>query len=86
MQSVGPEMWDLPYSYEIEAEGDVDGFTRQISFSGDFTVRVQHDNFCPLCFILQMSNLHRRDRGFGLTDNTIFYGPIHTNDRFNFCA
>jgi len=81
--SVGPDMWDFPYNFNIGSSGTVSSLTRNIIFEGDFTVRVQRDNFARYALF---TDHHRLESGTTVwfTDKTDFTGPVHTNERFSF--
>lgn len=79
----GPETWDFPYAYRINATSAVAGVSQQASVFGDFTVRVQKDNFAKYALF---TNSQTTPSGgtVWFTDKTNFAGPVHTNGRFNF--
>jgi len=80
---VAVDMWDFPFNYQIEATGSVSGITNTISLTGDFTVRVQRDNFAKYALF---TDHHTMENGgiVWFTDTTNFAGIIHTNERFSF--
>ncbi|MEW5895478.1 MAG: DUF4900 domain-containing protein [Candidatus Omnitrophota bacterium] len=82
---VAPDMWDFPYNYKIEATGQVTGTSKTITLTGDFTIRVQRDNFAKYALF---SAHHRTPSGtiVWFTDTTNFAGPIHTNEHFSFAG
>ncbi len=75
--------WDFPYIYQIEATGGSGGLSKRILLNGDFTIRVQKDNFAKFALF---TNEQETPSGTNVwfTDNTNFDGPVHTNKRFNF--
>jgi hypothetical protein len=82
-QTVGEDMWDFPYNYIIEATGSVETTSRVVVLRGDFTVRIQRDNFARYALF---TDHHRLEGGTPVwfTDKTHFYGPVHTNERCSF--
>jgi hypothetical protein len=58
------------------------GYYRNVAVNGDFTVRVQRDNFARYALF---TNTQTTPGGSNVwfTSNTNFNGPIHTNGRFN---
>lgn len=80
---VSPDVWDLPYNYKISSTGTAVGVARKVITSGDFTVRVQHDNFARFALF----DVHHGTPSGGkvwFTSRTDFSGPVHTNDQFRF--
>ena len=80
---VAEDTWDFPYNYLIEAIGDVSSTLRDVICRGNFTVRVQRDNFARYALF---TDHHRLESGTTVwfTDKTHFYGPVHTNERYAF--
>ncbi|MFH1360304.1 MAG: DUF4900 domain-containing protein [Candidatus Omnitrophota bacterium] len=83
---VNVDTWDFPYFYRIETTGLISGVKRTISLLGDFTVRVQRDNFAKFALFTDIHTLKPEDGGNNVwfTDKTNFAGPLHTNQRYNF--
>ncbi len=81
--SAGADAWDFPFSYKVLARGISAGQSNDIATSGDFTVRVQRDNFAKFALF---TNDQTTPSGTNVwfTDKTNFSGPVHTNTRFNF--
>jgi len=81
--SVGVDTWEFPYNYKIAAIGTVESTPREVMLKGDFTVRVQRDNFARYALF---TDHHRLESGgtVWFTNKTHFYGPVHTNDNFSF--
>ena len=82
---VAQDMWDFPFNYKIETAGAVAGTSKTISLLGDFTVRVQRDNFAKYALF----TVHHGTPSGGtvwFTDGTNFAGPIHTNERFSYAG
>lgn len=80
--TVTSDTWDFSYDYQIESTGDYGGITREVLLSGDFTVRVQKDNFAKYALFTNSQTMPGGTNVW-FTDNTNFAGPIHTNGRFN---
>ncbi len=76
-------IWDFVYDYTINSSGAVSGISRAMSLTGDFTVRVQRDNFAKYALF---TDHHALPSGTTVwfTNSTDFAGPIHTNERFSF--
>lgn len=81
--NITAESWDFPYKYRINSTGDYKGTTRKISLIGDFTVRVQKDNFAKYALFTDHHGMPSGDTVW-FTDKTNFAGPIHTNDQYSF--
>jgi len=81
--TVTSSIWDFPYFYRIEATGSVNGIPRDFILSGDFTVRVQHDNFAKYALFTNAQTLPDGTNVW-FTNKTNFSGPLHTNARYNF--
>ncbi len=81
--SVGTDAWDFPYTFRVEATGTSGSITTKVVVNGDFTVRVQRDNFAKFALF---TNRQQMPSGTNVwfTDKTNFAGPVYTNDRFNF--
>jgi hypothetical protein len=80
--SVTTDKWDFLYAYRIDSTSTTGTLTSEVSVSGDFTVRVQKDNFAK--FSLYTNNQQYNGDRVWFTSRAAFYGPVHTNDRFNF--
>ncbi len=76
------DQWDFPYYYRIETTGTATG-VRKVAVSGDFTVRVQRDNFAKYALF---TDHHTLPSGTPVwfTSFTNFAGPLHSNDQLNF--
>ncbi len=81
--AVGTDIWDFPFYYRIEAAGVSGDENSDIVLNGDFTVRVQRDNFAKFALF---TDHHGMPSGTTVwfTDKTSFAGPIHTNERYSF--
>lgn len=81
--TVATDLWDFSYYYRVEATGNVEDATRKVLLAGDFTVRVQKDNFARFALFTDHHGLPSGTPVW-FTDKTNFAGPIHTNERYNF--
>jgi hypothetical protein len=81
--SAGTDAWDFPFRFEINSVGSDGGKSTQVLVNGDFTFRVQRDNFAKFALF---TNTQTTQAGSNVwfTNQTNFSGPVHTNDRFNF--
>lgn len=81
--AVAQDIWDFPYDYKIESTGEIRGSSKIVTLAGDFTVRVQKDNFAKYALF---SDHHTMKDGTTVwfTSNTNFKGPVHTNEQFSF--
>lgn len=77
------DLWDFPFYYTIQATGNESGISRKVQLSGDFTVRVQRDNFAKFALFTDHHGLPSGTPVW-FTDKTDFAGPIHTNERYSF--
>jgi Tfp pilus assembly protein PilX len=81
--AVGTDKWDFSYVFRIQSNGDVGSLSSQIDVMGDFTVRLQKDNFAKFALCTDSQNSPQGNRVW-FTSRTNFYGPVHTNDVLNF--
>ncbi len=81
--AAGSDAWDFPYSYRVQTTGTSGGAANSIMLSGDFTVRVQKDNFAKFALFTNTQSTPTGSEVW-FTNKTNFAGPVHTNDRFNF--
>ncbi len=81
--AVNSSVWDFPYNFRIESSGNPGNFPRKILIHGDFTVRVQKDNFAKYALFTNTQTLPSGTYVW-FTNRTNFAGTIHTNARFNF--
>ncbi|MFZ5801183.1 MAG: DUF4900 domain-containing protein [Candidatus Omnitrophota bacterium] len=81
--AVATDTWDFPYTFTINALGTSSTARRRVLLTGDFTVRVQKDNFARYALF---TNHHSMPSGTTVwfTNNTNFSGPLHTNERYSF--
>lgn len=79
----GPDKWDFPYYYRLQTTARIGGTVRKVLLAGDFTVRVQRDNFAKYALFTNRQTMPSGTEVW-FTNRTNFSGPIHTNDRFNF--
>jgi len=82
-ETVNPDVWDFSYNFVIDSDGQAAGNTKNVIIDGDFTVRVQKDNFAKYALFTNIQELPNGDYVW-FTDNTNFAGPVHTNEMFNF--
>lgn len=80
---VQTDVWEFSFVYLIVSNSSLGSLNKQIVVNGDFTVRVQKDNFAKFSLF---TNRQQMPDGTNVwfTNNTSFYGPVHTNDRYNF--
>ncbi len=81
--TVVTDKWDFPYYYNIQTTGTVNGVVRKVSLNGDFTVRVQKDNFAKYALFTDHQTMPSGSTVW-FTNKTNFAGPLFTNDQFNF--
>lgn len=81
--TVSTDKWDFPYYYNIQTTGTVNGVVRKVSLNGDFTVRVQRDNFAKYALFTDHQTMPSGTTVW-FTNKTNFAGPLFTNDQFNF--
>ncbi len=81
--TVNPDVWDFPFNFRIESSGSAGGLTSRMLSSGDFTVRIQKDNFAKYALFTNSQTLPSGTNVW-FTNKTNFAGPLHTNARFNF--
>ncbi len=80
--AVNVDTWDFFYNFRVESTGTVSSVVDKTLFTGDFTVRVQRDNFAKYALFTN----HHTDPSGGLvwfTSKTNFSGPLHTNERYS---
>ncbi|MBP9855402.1 MAG: DUF4900 domain-containing protein [Candidatus Omnitrophica bacterium] len=81
--TVTADSWDFPFNYRIVASGAANGLDKDVVLSGDFTVRVQRDNFAKYALFTNQQTLPDGTTNVWFTDKTNFAGPLHTNGRYN---
>jgi len=79
----GLDSWDFPYFYEVRSTGSAGNVSSRVLLRGDFTVRVQHDNFARYALFTNNQTLPDGTNVW-FTDKTNFAGPTHTNGTYNF--
>jgi hypothetical protein len=82
-ESVGTDTWDFSFNYQVESEGTSEGLSQTVLISGDFTVRLQKDNFAKYALFTNNQTMPSGTNVW-FTSRTNFSGPVHTNSRFNF--
>lgn len=80
--TVNTDTWDFPYNFKIESSASSEGLTQNVVINGDFTVRVQKDNFAKYALFTNSQSTPSGTKVW-FTNKTNFAGPLHTNDRFN---
>ncbi len=82
-QSAG--VWDFPYYYRIQTTAAQGAVNRKVTLNGDFTVRVQKDNFARYALF---TNTQTMPDGSNVWFTTItnFAGPMYTNGTYNFAT
>ncbi len=70
--SVTTDKWDFLYAYRIDSTSTTGTLTSEVSVSGDFTVRVQKDNFAK--FSLYTNNQQYNGDQVWFTSRAAFYG------------
>lgn len=80
--AITSSIWDFPYNYRINATGTKNNVSRQFKLNGDFTVRVQKDNFAKYALFTNSQTLPDGTYVW-FTNKTNFAGPLHTNGRYN---
>lgn len=79
---VTADSWDFPYNYRIVSTGSSQNVNKDVVTSGDFTVRVQRDNFAKYALFTNDQTLPNGTNVW-FTNKTNFAGPLHTNGRYN---
>ena len=80
---VSTDVWDFPYNYIIQASNTTGDNTSDVTIYGNFTVRLQQDNFAKYALFTN-SQTTPSGGNVWFTDKTNFAGPVYTNGRFNF--
>ena len=80
--TITSSIWDFSYNYRIDATGTKSSVPRNLKLSGDFTVRVQKDNFAKYALFTNAQTLPNGTYVW-FTNKTDFAGPLHTNGRYN---
>lgn len=81
--AITSDMWDFPYYYQVNATSTVQNLNRKVSLNGDFTVRVQKDNFAKFALFTDHHTMPNLTTVW-FTSRTNFAGPLHTNERYSF--
>lgn len=79
---VTADSWDFPFKYRIVSTGTSQNTNKDVVVSGDFTVRVQRDNFAKYALFTNQQTMPNGTNVW-FTDKTNFAGPLHTNGRYN---
>lgn len=80
--AITSSIWDFSYNYRIDSSGTKSNISRNLKLSGDFTVRVQKDNFAKYALFTNSQTLPNGTNVW-FTNRTNFAGPLHTNGRYN---
>lgn len=80
--AITSSIWDFAYNYRINATGTKNNVSRNFKLNGDFTVRVQKDNFAKYALFTNSQTLPNGTNVW-FTNKTNFAGPLHTNGRYN---
>lgn len=80
--AITSSIWDFSYNYRIDANGTKSNIPRNLKLNGDFTVRVQKDNFAKYALFTNSQTLPNGTNVW-FTNRTNFAGPLHTNGRYN---
>ncbi len=83
--AVTSNIWDFPYYYAIQTTSTQGSQSQKLSLNGDFTVRVQKDNFARYALCTD-SQAMSSGTSVWFNSNTFFSGPMFTNGRFNFAG
>lgn len=81
--AAGIDAWDFSYNFVIDSDGAQGGSIQSVRITGDFTVRLQKDNFAKFALFTN-NQTTQSGSNVWFTSRTNFAGPVHTNDRFNF--
>lgn len=74
----------FPYTFSVSVTSTAASVSKTVDLQGgDFDITVQRANFARYALF---TNHHRSPRGYTVwfTENTQFYGPVHTNERLSF--
>lgn len=75
--------WEFYYNFTVIATGAVEENSRQITLTGDLTVRCQKDNFAKYALFTN-EQTSQTGSPVWFNSDTRYEGPVHTNGRFNF--
>jgi Tfp pilus assembly protein PilX len=81
--TISADMWDFPYYYQVTTTATVQNLNRKVALNGDFTVRVQRDNFAKFALFTDHHTMPDLTTVW-FTNRTNFAGPLHTNERYSF--
>lgn len=81
--TVNTTTWDFPYYYTIENTGRNGSQTNRSSAFGDFTVRVEKDDFARYALFTNSQTMST-GTAVWFTSATNFTGPLYTNGQYNF--
>jgi Tfp pilus assembly protein PilX len=76
-------VWDFPYNFRIQSTGVNGSQVNKMSLSGDFTVRVQKDNFARYALFTNSQTMPDGSQVW-FTGSAHFSGPLFTNGQYNF--
>lgn len=81
--TVNATTWDFPYYYAIQTTGANGNQTKRYTTYGDFTVRVQKDDFARYALFTNSQTMST-GTAVWFTSATNFTGPLYTNGQYNF--
>ncbi len=76
-------VWDFPFNFKIQTTATVAGLQKKTTLHGDFTVRVQRDNFARYALFTAHQTMSNGTTVW-FTDRTDFTGPLFTDTHFSF--
>ncbi|MBF0593435.1 MAG: DUF4900 domain-containing protein [Candidatus Omnitrophica bacterium] len=81
--SPSANIWDFPYFFKIQSTGANGSQSRKTTLNGDFTVRVQKDNFARYALFTNSQDMSGGTHVW-FTGSSYFAGPLFTNGQYNF--
>ena len=76
-------VWDFPFNFKIQTTATVAGLNKKLTLHGDFTVRVQRDNFARYSLFTAHQTMSNGTTVW-FTGSTNFTGPLFTDTKFSF--
>ncbi|NTV28599.1 MAG: DUF4900 domain-containing protein [Candidatus Omnitrophica bacterium] len=81
--SPSSNVWDFPFYFKIQTRGASGSLYKKMTLNGDFTVRVQKDNFARYALFTNSQTMPSGTQVW-FNARTNFSGPVFTNGQFNF--
>ncbi len=83
IHSLGNDAYEYFYTYSVTSDGQTTGGRRRVTFSGNYSIVVQRQNFARFALFTD-THLTPAGGAIWFTSRTTFNGPVHSNGEFRF--